>query len=193
MRGKTKRQCAKTGEPWEDRLGSLHYFDKDLKLHRDGGPAWVHRQGDEEWYQHGKLHRLDGPARTVVGPAANWIRDYMQADPERGHYTQSQQEWWVDGKCQRVLQADGLEEFHESNAVRVVHPDGMVEWYDGDGQQHRLDEPAIVYPDGRVEWWVRGNNITELVRQHCRLLDKAPWFPDAQERMIYLDLINGLD
>ena len=35
---------------------------QDGKLHRLDGPAIEWANGDEHWYQEGKLHRLDGPA-----------------------------------------------------------------------------------------------------------------------------------
>ena len=47
-------------------------------FHRVDGPAVIQENGTEEWLYMGKLHRLDGPARTIVD---NTVIT----------------EWWVDG------------------------------------------------------------------------------------------------
>lgn len=47
-------------------------------FHREDGPAIIQENGTEEWLYMGKMHRLDGPARTIVSDTV--------------HY-----EWWVDG------------------------------------------------------------------------------------------------
>lgn len=53
--------------------------DEDGKLHRGGDkPAAVHDEGKEEWYEHGRRHRLTG---------------FAVLDLRRRQY-----EWWVDGK-----------------------------------------------------------------------------------------------
>jgi hypothetical protein len=38
---------------------------KNGKLHREDGPAVIHRDGAKEWYWNDRRHRSDGPA--VVG------------------------------------------------------------------------------------------------------------------------------
>jgi len=48
------------------------------KLHRSDGPAVISPDGTEFWYQHGKLHRSDGPAS--IEPADDI------------------QEWWENSK-----------------------------------------------------------------------------------------------
>jgi hypothetical protein len=50
-------------------------------LHRENGPAAIYANGDMEWWQHGKKHRLDGPA-------SDW--------PSSGYKA-----WWVNGKRHR--------------------------------------------------------------------------------------------
>jgi hypothetical protein len=49
-----KHEIDKYGEFW---------YDDDMQLHRDDGPAIIWDTFSCEYYQHGKLHRLDGPAR----------------------------------------------------------------------------------------------------------------------------------
>lgn len=41
--------------------GNVKWFDEDMKLHRVGGPA-NYGCDFEEYYKHGKLHNLNGPA-----------------------------------------------------------------------------------------------------------------------------------
>jgi hypothetical protein len=38
------------------------WTDDDGLLHRDNGPAIQMKNGKQEWFKHGKRHRLDGPA-----------------------------------------------------------------------------------------------------------------------------------
>jgi hypothetical protein len=46
-------------------------------MHRIGAPANIIRSGDgyEEWYEHGILHRMDGPAQTGSSKSY-WINGY---------------------------------------------------------------------------------------------------------------------
>ncbi len=49
------------------RKQQIEYQDRteytlDGALHNDNGPAIVHKNGDEFWYQYGQLHRVGGPA-----------------------------------------------------------------------------------------------------------------------------------
>ena len=58
-------------------LYAFNYFDDEGELHRDGnaatqrpyknGTSWTnYTASHEEWFQHGVLHRDDGPAQTLV-------------------------------------------------------------------------------------------------------------------------------
>ena len=46
-----------TGAGW-----TIEWHSPDGKLHRTDGPAMTHRDGTEEWWEHGKRQRTDGPA-----------------------------------------------------------------------------------------------------------------------------------
>ena len=48
------------------------WYDEAGLRHRDDGPAVVGEDGTEAWWQHGKLHRLDGPAVTAGKYQAWW-------------------------------------------------------------------------------------------------------------------------
>ncbi len=51
--------------------GDLEWFEKN-KLHRVGEPAVVRTNGDREWWQFGKLHNTDGPAIIWADGEAEW-------------------------------------------------------------------------------------------------------------------------
>jgi hypothetical protein len=55
-----------------DVYGNKRYYLNDL-LHRDDGPACEYTNGDRFWCQHGKIHRLDGPAYE-----SNVIKGYKE-------------------------------------------------------------------------------------------------------------------
>jgi hypothetical protein len=61
--------------------GSSYWYNHG-KLHRLDGPAVIGRDGRKQWYVNGKLHRLDGPAVDNY----NW--DY---------FVLFMFEWWIDG------------------------------------------------------------------------------------------------
>lgn len=43
--------------------GTEEWFDEEGRCHRDGGlPACIAVDGSRAWFQHGRLHREDGPA-----------------------------------------------------------------------------------------------------------------------------------
>lgn len=49
-------------------------ISRDGKLHCIIGPAWQNKWGHRQWYQHGKMHRLDGPAETFPnGVSFYWL------------------------------------------------------------------------------------------------------------------------
>lgn len=41
-------------------------------LHRDDGPAVIHKEGAHEWWHHGLQHREDGPAVEVPNGTCRW-------------------------------------------------------------------------------------------------------------------------
>lgn len=72
-----------THEFEKDRWRTRIWKDEEGKLHRDGGPAMIYNNGTEIWYQHGKRHRINGPAVSIP---------LTQADPY------DRNEYWLDGK-----------------------------------------------------------------------------------------------
>jgi hypothetical protein len=44
----------------------MRLYDEQNRLHAEGGPAVTDPDGSWVWYQHGKIHRIDGPAVRIV-------------------------------------------------------------------------------------------------------------------------------
>jgi hypothetical protein len=104
--------------------------DEHGRLHRVDGPAVIYPDGDRDWFLHGERHRVDGPA-------------VIRRD-SRHH------EWFLHGQWHRV---DG---------PAVNYADGSRVWC-LHGLWHRVDGPAAIYPDGSCEWWLHDRDITKEV------------------------------
>ena len=52
--------------------GSRYYLNSAGELHRTDGPAIIHANGTELWYQNGQRHRIDGPAAVFAGGYKAW-------------------------------------------------------------------------------------------------------------------------
>jgi hypothetical protein len=109
--------------------------------HRECGPAIIRANGTEEWFRHGQLHRVDGPAVVLVGGGRGewWFEDgpaIIRADS-------SGQEWWLNGQL------------HREDGPAVVHADGGQEWW-FNGQRHREDgiDSCKWYSKMVVKWSV---------------------------------------
>lgn len=51
----------------QKRIGETRYWlDEDGHFHRSGGPAIEEGDGTKKWFQHGKVHRLEGPALELT-------------------------------------------------------------------------------------------------------------------------------
>lgn len=93
------------------------------KLHRLDGPARKFK-GGEEWYRNGKLHREDGPA-TILHEG-----DIMHI-------------WWFEGRV------------HREDGPAMEYRSGKQIWMQR-GKTHRLDGPAYLTPNGGYEYAVNG-------------------------------------
>ena len=97
--------------PTRRRDGVVEWRTARRVLHRVGGPAVI-RPGPkfEEWYQHGKLHREDGPA----------IIDYYGS-----------QYWFLNGKRHRtdgpaVVHHDGTLQWYEHGVRKPPEVEAML-------------------------------------------------------------------
>ena len=115
------------------------------KRHRLYGPAVEYVNGGKEWWVNGERHRLDGPAiEGVDGTKFWWVNDKLhRLDGPAVEYANGQKEWWVNG------------EKHRLDGPAVEYVNGGKEWW-VDGEKHRLHGPAVEFLGGYKEWWVNG-------------------------------------
>jgi hypothetical protein len=59
---------------------TVSYYDAADELHREDGPAVVHKNGTRSWWKHGQRHCVDSPA-------IEW--------------DDGVKEWYLNGKCHR--------------------------------------------------------------------------------------------
>jgi hypothetical protein len=57
--------------PEIDKYGNKYWWQHG-SIHRDDGPAIEWADGAKVWYQHGKCHRDDGPAIMMVNKKYDW-------------------------------------------------------------------------------------------------------------------------
>lgn len=159
------------GEQRSDVLGLTVWFDAAGRFHRpeEDGPAVVRDDGTEEYWRHGHVSRLAGPAvlrpnpreiirvePTIDGYAAHDGAGSPRREIARYRVRSSASmahriaEYWVDDLR------------HRDEGPAVVHADGIVEYW-RHGRRHRSDGPAIEYPRpygkwaaGPDEYWVDG-------------------------------------
>jgi len=83
-----------------DEYGTVKYYNEKGQLHREDGPAVIHTNGYEEWYQNNKLHRLDGPALTYIDGTKEWhLNGFLhRLDGPAIERTDGRKEWWVNGE-----------------------------------------------------------------------------------------------
>jgi len=89
------------------------------KLHRIGGPAVEHANGDKLWYQQGKLHRYDGPAVEYSNGNKEWYQNdklHRVTGPAiekiDGH-----KEWWY---CGKQIDCSSQEEFETYLRIECI-------------------------------------------------------------------------
>ena len=62
-----------------DDLGNKRWYKNGL-IHREGGPAIIHRDGWECWSRNGQVHREDGPAIEWPGHEKAWWYNGQKID-----------------------------------------------------------------------------------------------------------------
>ena len=60
----------------------------------------VYDNGDKEWYQNDKLHRLDGPAVELADGVKEWWKNdkVHRLDGPAVEYANGDKYWYIDGK-----------------------------------------------------------------------------------------------
>lgn len=149
----------------------IYFFDKDNVPHNETGPAYLHADGTEQWFQGGIRHRVDGPAvRKNDGVFIFWKKDEWYYD-DIVLPANIRQEWWVNGKLHcvdgpAIVTAQGTYQWirdgklHRETGPAVKREDGTVEWF-LDNQLHREGGPAREWGHGTVEWFIEGERHRE--------------------------------
>lgn len=52
--------------------GNKVWYNENLQIHRNDGPAIEYYNGDKTWYKNGELHREDGPAIECANGHKEW-------------------------------------------------------------------------------------------------------------------------
>lgn len=135
--------------------GSISWALPDGTLHREDGPALIHKNGTEKWFRYGILHRADGPAIRTANKSEEWHFNgvlhredgpAVSISPEDGDGRGWHEEYYRHG----VL--------HRKDGPAIVTSDGTQMWY-RDGKLRRAFGPAIIHGDGRKEWCGLGKFI----------------------------------
>jgi hypothetical protein len=98
--------------------GTREWFQNG-KLHRLDGPAVEWSSGGKEWYQNGKFHRLDGPAVELANGDKAWYQNdkLHRVDGPAVEDADGYKEWHIEGE------ELSEEEFNARNKVEVTLED----------------------------------------------------------------------
>jgi hypothetical protein len=121
------------------------------ELHRIDGPAISLLTGVEVWYRYGERHR-DSSKHVMDDPALTW----MNGD----------REWWYRGRR------------HRDGAPAIINVDGRKEWYLNGELHSQDDQPAIERASGDKEWYCNG-------RRHRAGNKPAMEFADGNKAYYY--------
>ena len=95
--------------------GAVVYRNAEGQLHRIHGPAVIHPDGAERWYQNGVLHRLDGPAVVYYSGTKRWYQNGLlhRTDGPAVVFPTGDLNWFLNGEelseedfCMRVATGD---------------------------------------------------------------------------------------
>lgn len=138
--------------PTKNKMGWTVYHDAEGRLHRDDGPALIKPNGSSEWYQHGLLHRVGGPAAEYREMRC-WYKNgkLHREDGPALEGLEGQQagrkEWYIEGRL------------HRKDGPAVVLEGLREEWHIA-GMLHRVGGPAVVHADGRTENYIAGDKVS---------------------------------
>lgn len=118
------------------------------RRHRlDGGPAVIEKDGTQKWFFYGFLHREDGPAMITSKGSKHWFQGGYPFRKDDVHNVEepSGDRKWADFN-QKIYKFEGT--------------NGRKRWFCQQncckGLDHRLDGPARECPNGKKEWFVHG-------------------------------------
>ena len=88
--------------------GTISWHNSANQLHRVNGPALIHPNGFQEWFQNGQLHRVNGPAMVGIEGTQLWIQNgLLHRTDGPAVDSPGEKSWYLNGK--QLTE----EEFHE--------------------------------------------------------------------------------
>jgi hypothetical protein len=99
--------------------GEERWYQKG-KLHNENGPAFIAVNGDKHWFINGKLHRLDGPAVEEASGCQYWFangRLHNETGPAVIRANESK--WYLHGVQATV---EGVEKIHLEKILSTPVP-----------------------------------------------------------------------
>ena len=159
---------------------SIQYRHRFLMLHRNGGPAVIYDDGEEQWYQYGQRHREDGPA-AINGKTEYWFKRgklHREGGPAKIRHDLHEAyalEWFKDGVRHN---SDGPAWHY------ITKTGGETKHWWVDGRRHRIDGPAI--QDGEcLDWYVKGHHF-DTINGYLDFLIKSELVTDEEALLIKL-------
>ena len=163
------------------------WFDDNGLCHREGNEPAVERFAEDptdepvliqEWWVHGKRHRLYGPAVEYVNGGKEWWVDgeKHRLDGPAAEYANGYKAWWRNG------------ERHRLDGPAIEWPDGIREWFVDDVETEfpNLCEKAISPDLTDEEFYELCSHEDYVVRQIAAHNPKCP-----EEWRILVEIIDG--
>lgn len=172
------------------------YYEGDNKYKLDNKTGIksiiIFNDGDEEWWQNGKLHRAsvngicacDGPARIIDKDTKFWYNnDKLHRIDGPAVINKKDRDFWEEyASCYRVfgnMRIDGPDfiykhkgeywfdngRLHRIGGPAVKFENGDEEWYK-EGKIHRINGPAVTWKNGNgeviEEYWIEGEEVEKI-------------------------------
>ena len=87
-----------------DRDGTQYWVNSVNQTHRIDGPAVIHANGTQEWFENGQRHRTDGPAWIDADGTQEWFENGQQhrTDGPAVIDADGSRRWYRNGQCHRT-------------------------------------------------------------------------------------------
>ena len=112
---------------WIDGVGSEIWKNKKGERHRLGGPAYISKDGREDWYKDGKWHRLDGPAVILSSGHKQW---YIRGNRHREDgpaviNSDGSNQWWLN-KVFYETKEDWFDALSDEAKMKCIFSEGFL-------------------------------------------------------------------
>lgn len=81
--------------------GATYYYNGKGELHREDGPAIIIREYFKEWWLEGKLHRVGGPAAIHSDGEQYWLYGKRHRMDGPAIDTKRSKQWWINDELHR--------------------------------------------------------------------------------------------